>query len=124
MAEAVIVPKVVPAPEFLNTKAENMVAEWDFWSRSFERFCRMSKLTADNDKVDAFYTYVGRETEEYLRNLPDFGTLKTVEDLLKKVKAKYTRAPNVLCERFNFRQVKILPNESIADFNDRLNSFF
>jgi len=75
-----------------------------------------------NGIVDCFYAYVGRETEEYLRDLPDFNTLNTVAKLIEKVKARYTKTPNKLCERFNFRRIKIMPNETITNFNARLNS--
>lgn len=39
------------------------------------------------------------------------------------VQARYTKTPNVLCERFNFRKVKISSDESMREFNARLNAY-
>jgi len=74
-------------------------------------------------KIDVFYAYVGWDTEDYLRDLPDFAALNTVKSLLDKVKSRYTKTPNILWERFNFKRVEILSGESISDFNARLNTF-
>lgn len=105
----------------LNTQAEDMVKEWQYWERSFERYCRMAKLTKEEEKKDVFWTYIGRELEEFLRNLPNFDTMSTVADLLETVKQRYTKTPNTVCERLNFRRVEILPGESVSEFNARLN---
>jgi len=112
-----------PSLSPLNVNSENMLKEWEYWSRSFERYCRLAKLTVEEEMIDVFYAYVGRETEEYLRDLPNFAELKTIASLMTVVQARYTKIPNVLCERFNFRKVKISSDESMREFNARLNAY-
>jgi len=117
-------PTVIPPTlEPLNTKSDDMIKEWAYWQRGFERYCRLIRSSTEGEQKDIFFAFVGRETEEYLRDLPDFGDLNTMRELLDKVGSRYKRTPNVLCERFNFRKVTILPNESISEFNARLNTF-
>jgi len=113
---------IPPSLEVLNTRSEDMVKEWAHWCRSFERYWRLTKSNSEEIKLDIFFTFVGREIEEFLRDLPDFDTLKTVAKLIDRVSARYTKTPNVLCERFNFRKIKILTGESISEFNTRLNT--
>lgn len=116
-------PVITPPPLMpLDVRNDNMVKEWDYWHRSYERYCRIAKVTKNEDKCDVFFAFIGRETEEFLRDLPDFDKLTKIEQLLEKVKSRYMKTPNVLCERYNFRKIKILPEESIVDFNARLNS--
>ena len=100
---------VPPALQPLNTKSEDMVREWSYWQRSLERYCRLSNLTKVQEKLDVFYAYVGRETEEYLRDLPDYSDTETVESLIAKVTNKYTRTPNILCERLHSGKLKFYP---------------
>lgn len=99
-----------------------MVNERSFWQLSFERYYRLINQTDKIRKIDIFFAFVGRDTEDYLRDLPDLDTLDTVQKLLDKVESRYTKNPNVLCERFHFRNVKINAYESISNFNARLNS--
>ena len=112
-----------PHPQPLDIRAPNMVNEWEHWKRVYERYCRMTKVTEEADKQDVFWSFIGRETEDYLRNLPNFDSLETVNSLLQVLAERFKLVPNELCERFNFRQVKIMPGETIEDFNIRLNKF-
>ena len=112
-----------PSLEPLNTMCEDMLGEWEYWKRSFERFCRLAKLTSEADRIDVFYAYIGRDTETYIRDLPNFTDLDSIAKLIEVVQSRYTKSPNILCERYRFRNVTINPNESIGDFNLRLNSY-
>ena len=112
-----------PSLSPLNITSENMLKEWKYWQRSFSRYCRLVKLSSEEDKIDIFYAYIGRSTEEYLRDLPNFAELNTVVKLMEVLERRYSKSPNILCERYNFRRVKILPKETIKDFNARLNSY-
>ena len=126
MAEAVNSVKGLVLPPNLsplNLKSDNMLREWEYWHRSFERYCRMAKLVKEEDKKDVFFSYIGRETEDYIRDLPNFDSLTTCAQLVEVVRARYTKVPNSSCERYTFRNVNILPKESIEDFNARLNTF-
>ena len=100
-----------PSLSPLNVNCSNMVKEWEYWHRSFVRYCRLAKLTGEADKIDMFFAYIGRTTEEYLRDLPNFTELDTVNKLMEVLERRYSKSPNTLCERFNFRRVKILPKE-------------
>ena len=120
------VPKsvLVPPPLYpLNTQSDDMIKEWEYWERSFERYCRMTGQENESQKQDILFAYIGRELEEFLRNLPNFNQLNTTAHLLEAVRARYTKTPNVLCERLNFRKVKMNPGESVNEFNLRLNGF-
>ena len=114
---------VPPTLSPLNVNSDNMVCEWQYWRRSFERYCRLASISSEENMKDIFYAYIGRQTEEYIRDLPNFGNLVTVAQLLGVVESRYSKAPNTLCERYKFRNVKIRPNETIVDFNARLNSY-
>ena len=114
---------IPPTLEPLNVRSDNMVKEWSHWRRSFERYCRLTKNNSEETRKDIFFSFIGRDIEDYLRDLPDFDSLDTINKLMDKVGGRYIRTPNTLCERFQFRKILILPNESISEFNARLNTF-
>ena len=93
VAKSVIAPPPLPP---LNTNSDNMVKEWDYWKRTFERYCRLAKLVEESDKIDVFYAFIGRDTEEYLRDMPNFAELNSINNLLEAVQSKYNKIPNML----------------------------
>ena len=101
MMSTKVQPPTLPPPPLqpLNVNAENMVEEFAYWKRGYECFVHMAKLglTADQDKLDVLWAYIGRDTEDYLRNLPNFSNIEnSVNDLLTAITARYTKSPKVL----------------------------
>ena len=66
---------------------------------------------------------MGRHIVTYLEDLPNYGQLTTVKQLLDTVENRYKKAVNVHAERLNFRSIGINSGESLLDYESRLNSF-
>lgn len=71
-----------------NTKADNMIRELEYWKRFSKIYCRIAKVT-DKVMLDVFFAYVGRDTGNFMRDLPNFYALKLVDNLIEKVSNCY-----------------------------------
>ena len=83
----------------------------------FQRLCEINKVTAAQTLIKLFRSCT------YLEDLPNYGQLTTVKQLLDTVENRYKKAVNVHAERLNFRSIGINPGESLLDYESRLNSF-
>ena len=67
-------------------------------------------------RLKLFRSCVGRHIVTYLEDLPNYGQLTTVKQLLDTVENRYKKAVNVHAERLNFRSIGINPGESLLDY--------
>ena len=114
---------IAPLPSAFNHEAKDLASEFRYWRQCFNDFCAINKITDAQTLIKLFRSCVGRHIVTYLEDLPNYGQLTTVKQLLDTVENRYKKAVNVHAERLNFRSIGINPGESLLDYESRLNSF-
>ena len=116
---------IAPLPSAFNHEAKDLASEFRYWRQCFNDFCEINKITdAQTIKlIKLFRSCVGWHIVTYLEDLPNYGQLTTVKQLLDTVENRYKKAVNVHAERLNFRSIGINPGESLPDYESRRNSF-
>ena len=114
---------IAPLPSAFNHEAKDLASEFRYWRQCFNDFCEINKITDAQTLIKLFRSCVGRHIVTYLEDLPNYGQLTTVKQLLDTVENRYKKAVNVHAERLNFRSIGINPGESLLDYESRLNSF-
>ena len=109
--------------QHLITKRKDLASEFRYWRQCFNDFCEINKITDAQTLIKLFRSCVGRHIVTYLEDLPNYGQLNTVKQLLDTAENRYKKAVNVHAERLNFRSIGINPGESLLDYESRLNSF-
>ena len=114
---------IAPLPSAFNHEAKDLASEFRYWRQCFNDFCEINKITDAQTLIKLFRSSVGRHIVTYLEDLPNYGQLTTVKQLLDTVENRYKKAVNVHAERLNFLYIGINPGESLLDYESRLNSF-
>ena len=114
---------IAPLPSAFNHEAKDLASEFSYWRQCFNDFCEINKITDAQTLIKLFRSCVGRHIVTYLEDLPNYGQLTTVKQLLDTVENRYKKAVNVHAEKLNFRSIGINPGESLLDYESRLNSF-
>ena len=114
---------IAPLPSAFNHEVKDLASEFRYWRQCFSDFCEINKITDAQTLIKLFRSCVGRHIVTYLEDLPNYGQLTTVKQLLDTVEKRYKKAVNVHAERLNFRSIGINPGESLLDYESRLNSF-
>ena len=114
---------IAPLPSAFNHEAKDLASEFRYWLQCFNDFCEINKITDAQTLIKLFRSCVGRHIVTYLEDLPNYGQLTTVKQLLDTVENRYKKAVNGHAERLNFRSIGINPVESLLDYESRLNSF-
>ena len=114
---------IATLPSAFNHEAKDLASEFRYWRQCFNDFCEINKITDAQTLIKLFRSCVGRHIVTYLEDLPNYGQLTTVKQLLDTVENRYKKAVNVHAERLNFRSIGINAGESLLDYESRLNSF-
>ncbi|XP_026687108.1 uncharacterized protein K02A2.6-like [Diaphorina citri] len=87
------------------------------WLEQFEAFCTLNAIPNDK-KVLLFISYLGPTPYNSIREmcLPATPTDKSYKDLKKLLLDYVSPPPNFFIERYNFRERRQLPNETISEY--------
>ena len=114
---------IAPLPSAFNHEAMDLASEFRYWRQFFNDFREINKIIDAQTLIKLFRSCVGRHIVTYLEDLPNYGQLTTVKQLLDTVENRYKKTVNVHAERLNFQSIGINPGESLLDYESRLNSF-
>lgn len=91
--------------------------EFETWYEQYEEYVAVNNIPGDKS-VSLFLTLIGQEGYKLLRNLcvPHKPKDKPLEELVTLVKNHVNPKPNIISERFKFKNRKQLPEENIGAF--------
>lgn len=94
---------------------------WTLWHERLEQYFLANSVNEDR-KAALFLTLIGSEGYSILRSLcsPELPSTKTYVQLVTLMKGHMEPEPNVILERFNFKQCKQRDGEDIKKFVENL----
>lgn len=94
---------------------------WTLWHERLEQFF-LANDVKDEKKAALFLTLIGKEGYAILRNLcaPDLPSSKNYIELASIMKSHMDPKPNVMLERYKFKQCRQDGNEEIKEYVQKL----
>ena len=83
---------IAPLPSAFNHEAKDLASEFRYWRQCFNDFCEINKITDAQSLIKLFRSCVGRHIVTYLEDLPNYGQLTTVKQLLDTVENRYKKS--------------------------------
>jgi len=91
---------------------------WPIWEKRFNSYCRLSKITEEEAKIDLLSILLGGETFKLLCDLisPDGVETKTTAELLEVLNVHFTPQKIVISERYRFYKRAQMGEETTAQY--------